>query len=76
MIILKWLGEKLAIVGGVLATVAGLFFYAKRQGKKEEQSAETAKALEQAKEASDVDARVRSMSDKKLDEELKKNLRS
>jgi len=44
---------------------------AKRAGKKEEQAAETEKALEQAKEASDVDARVRNMSDSQLDERLR-----
>ncbi len=41
----------------------GFFLYAKREGKKEEQAAETEKALEQAKESNEIIAKNRALSD-------------
>lgn len=57
----------LALAAGIF----GLFTYAKRQGKKDEQAAETEKSLQQAKEANDTDTRVRNMSDSALDAKLR-----
>jgi len=61
----------LAGLGAIVIAILAALGMAKRAGKKEEQAAETEKALEQAKEASDVDARVRNMSDSQLDERLR-----
>lgn len=58
-------------LGAILTAILGFFFYAKRQGKKEEQNVETERALKQAKEASVIDTRVRNMSDSQLDEQLR-----
>jgi hypothetical protein len=62
-----YLLSALALIGGVV----GFFFYAKRQGKKDEQAAETAKSLEQAKGANAIDDKVHSMSDADLDAKLR-----
>lgn len=61
----------LAGFGALIVGVVGFFFYAKRQGAKDEQSAETAKSLEQAKGANAIDDKVRSMSDADLDARLR-----
>ena len=61
----------LAGFGALIAGILAAWGIAKRSGVKQEQAAETEKALEQAKEASDVDARVRNMSDSELDEQLR-----
>ena len=61
----------LAGFGVLIVAVLAALGLAKRAGVKEERAAETEKALEQAKEASDVDARVRNMSDSELDEQLR-----
>lgn len=68
---MTWLADKAAWLLGIVAAVAGFFFYAKRQGKKDEQAAQTEKALEQVKEANGIDTMVRNMSDSKLDEQLR-----
>jgi dihydroorotase-like cyclic amidohydrolase len=62
-----YLLSALALLGGVV----GFFFYAKRQGKKDEQAAEVKKSLEQAKEANAIDSEVHNLSQSELDERLR-----
>jgi len=65
--IYAWLAGLGALIVGVLAALG----MAKRAGKKEEQAAQTERALEQAKESNEIDTKVRSMSDAELDAKLR-----
>lgn len=60
---MSWLLDKAAWLFGIIIAIGGFFFYAKRQGKKEEQSAQTEKALEQSKESNDLAQANRNLSD-------------
>jgi predicted negative regulator of RcsB-dependent stress response len=71
----SWLAGKLALIGGAIVAVAGFFFYAKRQGKKDEQNAEAVKSLEQAKEANEIDTEVHNLSQSELDARLQSSRR-
>jgi hypothetical protein len=60
---MSWLADKAAWLLGIIVAIGGFFFYAKRQGKKEEQDVETERALQQAKESNDIEAQNRALSD-------------
>ncbi len=61
----------LAGFGALIVGIVSFFFYAKRQGAKDEQNAEATQSLEQAKDASAIDDKVHSMSDADLDARLR-----
>ena len=61
----------LAGFGAIFIAILGAWGIAKRSGKKEEQAAETKRALEQSKGANEIDTRVRNMSAAELDERLR-----
>lgn len=58
-----------------IGAVAGFFFYAKRQGKKDEQAAEVKKSLEQAKDANAIDTEVHNLSQSELDARMRSSRR-
>ena len=68
---MTWLTDKLAWIGALIAGVVAFFFYAKRQGKEQEQAAELERSLKEAKEANEIDDKVHSMSDADLDKQLR-----
>jgi len=63
MMILQKLWGYLAGLGAIILGLLGLFAYAKRQGKKEEQAIDTERALQQAKESNDIAQANRNLSD-------------
>lgn len=67
-------GYLMAAAAGLLA-LWGMLANAKRQGRKEEQAAQTEVALKQVKESIDVDTKVRAATDADLDERLRKHTR-
>jgi hypothetical protein len=72
---MSWIAEKLAWLLGIAAAIGGFFLYAKRQGKKDEQAAETEKSLQQAKEANAIDSEVHNLSQSDLDARLRNSRR-
>ncbi len=61
----------LAGFGALVIAIFAAWGMAKRQGRKEEQAAETEKSLEQAKVANEIDAKVRNLSQPDLDKRLR-----
>jgi hypothetical protein len=63
MMLLQKLWGYVVGLGAIVLGLLGLFAYAKRQGKKDEQAVETEKSLQQAKESNDIEAKNRALSD-------------
>ena len=61
----------LAGLGTLIAGVLGFAAYFKHQGKKDEQAADTERALQEAKDASEIDAKVRALSDDDIAKQLR-----
>jgi hypothetical protein len=59
----------------LLAALGGVIFSAKRSGVKQEQAAETTKALQQSKEAGEITTEVRNLSDDDLAKRLQRDQR-
>jgi hypothetical protein len=74
MMLAKLYGYLLTALAAI-AGIVGFFFYAKRQGKKDEQAVEVKKSLEQAKEANAIDSEVHNLSQSELDERLRSSRR-
>jgi hypothetical protein len=71
MMLLQKLWGYVIGLGAIALGLLGLFSYAKRQGKKDEQEVEVKKSLEQAKEANEIDSEVHNLSQSELDERLR-----
>ena len=65
----------LAGLGGLVLAVLAALGMAKRAGRKEEQAAETEKALQQAKESNEIDTKVHNLSQSELDKRLRNSQR-
>lgn len=65
----------LAAAGGLLVAILAALGLAKREGRKEAQTDELKKSLEQAKEASEIDSKVRDSSSADIANELQKYTR-
>jgi hypothetical protein len=63
-------------IGAALLALGAAFFAIRRSGEKAEQAKQTEKALEQAKDASEIDAKVRALSDADLAAKLREHERS
>lgn len=61
----------IAALGALVIAALAALGMAKRAGKKEEQAAETAKSLEQAKESNAIDTEVHNLSQSDLDARLR-----
>ena len=61
----------IAGLGAIIIAALAALGLAKRAGKKEEQAAETAKSLEQAKESNAIDTEVHNLSQSDLDDRLR-----
>ena len=72
---MTWLAAKAAWVLGIAAALWGAILYFKHQGKKDEQAADTEKALQQAKDANAIDANVHNLSQSELDKRLRDSVR-
>jgi len=61
--------------GALLIAVLAALGLAKRAGVKQEQAAETEKALQQSKESNEIDTQVRALSESDLDKQLRRDQR-
>lgn len=66
----------LAAAGGLLLVVLAALRIAKRSGRKEEQQVQKDRAFEQGKESSEIDTKVRGMSDDDLATRLRRDSRN
>ena len=73
--LLNKLWAYLAGFGALIAGILAAWGIAKRSGVKQEQAAETEKALEQAKEANAIDTEVHNLSQSDLDKRLRDSQR-
>lgn len=74
--LLSKIGGWLAAAGVILLGLLAALGMAKRAGVKEEREAQKDKALEQGKESSEIDTKVRGMSDDDLATRLRRDSRN
>lgn len=74
-LLLNKFGAWIAAIGGVLLALLAALGMAKRAGRKEEQQAQEDKALQQGKESSEIDDKVRSASSDDLAARLRRDQR-